>query len=193
MNATHTCRQALRALILVALVAVLVGLTAWYGAAGPSDSASSQLPSESEFGPETTAYVGERVSATGTIVDDDPVTLEVEYNDESSTIILEGYTAPATVGSYELVTGTLRDESTIVVVGSEARAPWEAIYMYIVSALAGCWVFVRLARGWRFDRSQLALTPRVEPSRPIAPSETPREATTSTDGGQRCNEEEADG
>lgn len=184
-----TYGQGRRALAVVVLLGVLFGLLVGYGVTGPPDSASTQLPSESEFGPTTTAYLDERVSATGTIVDDDPVRLEIEYTDESSILTLEGYTAPATIGSYELVTGTLRDESTIAVIGSEARAPWETSYMYLVSALAGCWVLVRLVRGWRFDRSQLAVTPRVRSSRPTASSGSPRESATSAEDGRSCDEE----
>ncbi|OVE85158.1 hypothetical protein [Natronolimnobius baerhuensis] len=174
----ETDRQARRLLAILLLGGILSGLFVWYGITGPPDSASAQLPDESEFGPATDEYIGERVAATGTIVDTDPVRLEVEYGDESTTVVLEGYTAPAEVGSYELVTGTLRDESTIAVVGSEAREPWEATYMYAVSILAICWIVVRLGRGWRFDRDQFALVPRTQTRTQVATHQNASGAST---------------
>ncbi|ARS89958.1 hypothetical protein [Natrarchaeobaculum aegyptiacum] len=153
-----------RVLIAIALVGCLVGLIVGYGEVG-NEPLGDRLPTEDEFAPEPDAYVGERVVVVGTIVETDPVVMEVTYGDDRTTeFVLEGYVAEPSMDSRELVTGDLVDESTIVVVGSETREPWESYYMYGVSAVAVLWVVVRFVRGWRFDRAQLAFVPRATPA-----------------------------
>lgn len=41
------------------------------------------------------------------------------------------------------------------------REPWEAYYMYGVSAVAACWVFKRVCSQWRFDPRTLSVRPRT--------------------------------
>lgn len=153
-----------RVLIAIVLCGCLVGLLVGYGSIG-DEPIGDRLPTEDEFAPEPEAYVGERVAVVGTIVETDPVVMEVTYgDDQTAEFVLEGYVDDPSMDSRELVTGTLVDESTVAVVGSETREPWESYYMYAVSAVAVCWVVVRFVRGWRFDRDQFAFVPRVLPA-----------------------------
>lgn len=175
-----------RILIAIALIGCLVGLIVGYGAVG-DEPVGDRLPTEDEFAPEPNAYVGERVAVVGTIVETDPVLMEVTYgDDQTAEFVLEGYVAEPSTDSRELVIGDLVDESTVAVVGSESREPWRSYYMYAVSAMAICWVAARFVRGWRFDRLRLAFVPRATPASQPQP-ETRGQYQQESHSGQRAS------
>lgn len=192
MTTHEPCGQIGRALIAIVLIGCLVGLIVGYGAIG-DEPIGDRLPTEDEFALEPSAYVGERVAVVGTIVETDPVVMEVTYGDDQTTeFVLEGYVTEPSTESRELVIGDLVDESTIAVVGSESREPWRSYYMYAVSALAVCWVVARFVRGWRFDRTRLAFVPRATPASqpPSQPQQQPKtraQRQQETHTGQRAS------
>ena len=60
------------------LVLVLAGLLVWAGTLSPAD-AQRDFPSEDDVGPNRDAYVGERVTLSGTVVGTDPLVVDIEY------------------------------------------------------------------------------------------------------------------
>lgn len=58
------------------------------------------------------------------------------------------------------VYGTLEPNSTVAVIDTTSRQPWESTYMYTVSFLAGVWTLGRFLWQWTVDRQTLSFTPR---------------------------------
>jgi hypothetical protein len=145
------------------LILVLAGLLVWAGTLSPAD-ARRDFPSEDEVGPNRDAYVGERVTLSGTVVGTDPPVVDVEYGTgESFRATLADADQSVSAGDRVSAFGRLEPSSTLVVERVIVREPWELWYMYGVSFLGGLWVLVRTLRRWRFDAEQLAFVPRERP------------------------------
>jgi len=154
-----TIRGRLAAAVL--LVGVLVGLFLWAGTITPAADDRS-FPDGDEVGPTPEAYVGERVSLSGTVVATDPAVVEVEYGvDGTRTVTVTGVGATVDRGDSLRAFGTLTDGSTLSADRTVVREPWELRYMYGVSFLAGLWVLGRTLRRWRVDADRLAFVPRA--------------------------------
>lgn len=154
-----TIRGRLAAAVL--LVGVLVGLFLWAGTITPAAD-DRGFPDDDEVGPTPEAYVGERVSLSGTVVATDPVVVEVEYGvDGTRTVTVTGVGATVDRGDSLRAFGTLTDDSTLSADRTVVREPWELRYMYGVSFLAGLWVLGRTLRRWRVDVDRLAFVPRT--------------------------------
>lgn len=156
LNPTH------RFVLVVALLCVLFGLFVWSGTVEP-DPGANHYPDGEYIAEDPEAYLGERVSVSGTVVSHDPLRIEEEYGvDATLTLEIRDVDDPPPVGHHLSVFGTL-DEADPGVVHAETtvtQAPWEAIYMYVVSFLGGLWVLWRLLTHWRVDRNALAIVPR---------------------------------
>lgn len=152
--------QSGRLLVAVILLAALLGLSVWFDAV-PSSGWREAYHDEDAFGPSPEAFLDERVTAAGTVVDTDPLTLEISHRGGESRFVVEGYAREVSHGEYVRVMGTLEDESTIRSVRYAPHEPWEDTYMYVVSTIGGLWVVARFFRGWGFDRRRLAFDPRT--------------------------------
>ena len=145
------------------LVLVLAGLLVWGGTLSPAD-AQRDFPSEDDVGPNRDAYVGERVTLSGTVVETNPVIITVEYGTgESFRATLADADQSVSEGDQVSAFGTLESPSKLVAERVIVREPWELWYMYGVSFLGGLWVLVRTLRRWRFDAERLAFVPRERP------------------------------
>ena len=145
------------------LTVVLAGLLVWAGTLSPADSPRGG-PDEDEVGPDRDAYVGERVTLSGTVVGTDPLVVDVEYGTgESFRATLAGADRSVSEDDRVSAFGTLESPSTLAVERVVVREPWELWYMYSVSFLGGLWVLVRILRRWRFDAERLAFVPRERP------------------------------
>ena len=145
------------------LAVVLAGLLVWAGTLSPADS-PRDFPGNDEVGPNRNAYVGERVTLSGTVIGTDPLVIDVEYGTgESFQATVAGVDESVSEGDQVSTFGTLESPSTLAVERVIVREPWELWYMYAVSFLGGLWVLVRILRRWRFDAERLAFVPRERP------------------------------
>ncbi len=145
------------------LLVVLAGLLVWAGTLSPADD-PRDVPGNDEVGQDQDAYVGERVSLSGTVVETDPVVIDVEYGTgETFTATVAGVDESVSEGDQMTAFGTLESSSTLAAERVIVREPWELWYMYGVSFLGGLWVLLRTVRRWRFDTDRLAFVPRERP------------------------------
>lgn len=160
-----------------ALTALLLGLAilfVWAGAVGP-DPADNNYPGTTELQDDTEAYIDQRVSVSGTVVETDPLTIEDDpIPGERLTVVLEGpdVGTDVRVGDELRVYGLLqRPEQT----GTETASyrvdvrksirvqPWEKQYMYLVSFLGGLLVLGRLVNYWTVETTTWSIVPRTNP------------------------------
>lgn len=78
----------------------------------------------------------------------------------SREVTLRNVGQPLAVGNKVSVFGVVQAEGTILVTEVVIREPWEAVYMYVVSFLAGLWVLARLLNGWTVDKNHWTIAPR---------------------------------
>lgn len=78
-------------------------------------------------------------------------------------LTVTGRVPPVAVGEHLQVVGTVRPDRTIVATDAIAVPATNFRSMYVLSFGAGCWVLVRLLRGWTVDRTALAVRRRREP------------------------------
>jgi hypothetical protein len=154
-----------RALVVLALLAVLGVLFVGYGAT-PPDHDRNDYPDERSLIGDYDAQIGEYVELSGPVVATDPVVIDPETPaGEPFELRIESVDEPVAEGENLRVFGTVGPDATIDAERTLVREPWESIYMYAVSVLAGGWVFVRFVRGWRLDTDEWAFVPREEPLR----------------------------
>ena len=149
--------QRARAAAFCALLLALAGLLVLGGTVTPDPSAN-RFPGEDEVVPTPDAYVGERATLSGTVVETDPTVIRVTGGDAAVDLTLRDADASPDPGDSVTAFGTLRGDRTFDVEGMFVREPWELRYMFAASFLGGLWV---LARQWRFDRAELAFVPRA--------------------------------
>ena len=154
-----TGRPWYRAALLILLACTLGGMAIW-GGTMTYDPAMNNYPDQDDIAPDPTAYVGERVALGGTVIETDPVVIEVEYQRGTFALTLTDVEEPLTPGQEVSVFGTLTEPSTLEVERMFVRWPWEAIYMYAVSLLGAIWVAIRMARHFEFDRERWVAMPR---------------------------------
>ncbi|MDG5760335.1 hypothetical protein QA600_13410 [Natronococcus sp. A-GB1] len=154
-----------RLLALGLLVGALGGLFVWYGTV-TYDPALNDYPDEADIAPTPEAYVDERVTLSGEIVATDPVVAEVEAEDRTWLVALEGADGAlvrdgeSAPGKEIRAHGTLTAPETLATDRAVVREPWELTYMYAISLVGAVWVLGRAATGWRVDPDQLAVVPR---------------------------------
>lgn len=153
-----------RGATLAVLAAALCALFVLGGAGWPT--APSSPPSYEEFDRNYDAYVGETVEMGGTVVETDPVVVEMDYEtglSSETTYRIELVGAlEADVGDGVYFYGEVRPDRRVAVDAERTvvRAPWEVQYMYAVSVVAVLLVVARFVNGWRFRPRALAFAPR---------------------------------
>lgn len=155
---------------IVGLVSLLVLLMIRFGSVSPNP-ALGNYPSSGHLVVDYGQYVGDRVQVTGTVTRTDPIIIEDDYaiwvGDSYRTgtvrIRITGLERPVRRGQILQVYGIAQPDGAVRPVNSVVVPGINLLYMYIVSALAGCWVLYRLLRGWRLDRAALAVRRRQDP------------------------------
>ncbi|TQQ83007.1 hypothetical protein EGH24_06135 [Halonotius terrestris] len=142
------------------LLGLLFGLSVWHGTL-TTNAADGRYPGTEAIADDPTSILNEEVTVWGTVVDTDPVVIEVEPEGERFELTLTG-DAVADVGIGDAVGahGVLNSPDTIAVTNAVIQSAWELQYLYLVSFLAGLWVLGRFLRGWRLDYSTLTVRPR---------------------------------
>lgn len=159
-----------RTVSVLALLCVLFVLLVGFGTLDP-DPRLGAYPTEDDFAADYDGYVGRPVQAAGTVVRTDPVVIAADYRYYAAgdvhagtiDLTLTGVRTDVGRGEALRVFGVLRPDRTIDA-GTVLTVPAvNFAYMYVVSALAGLWVFGRLVRDWRIDPRRGALTCRERP------------------------------
>ena len=176
-----------RLLALGLLVGALCGLFVWYGTV-TYNPALNDYPTEDDIAPTPESYVDDRVTLGGEVVATDPVVAELDTEDGTWLVTLEGADG-ALVRDGELAPGkeirahgTLTDANTLATDRAYTREPWEWTYMYAISIVGAVWMLGRAVTGWRIDPDQLTVVPREQrlplsavlasPSVLVSPAET---------------------
>lgn len=144
------------------LLCLLAGLFVWAGTMSPNPT-ENRYPGTTELLNNYDDYLGDSTQIGGTVIQTNPVVLEVSDGAETRELTVRNLREPVPVREQLVVFGTVRSDNTIVANRSMSREPWEAQYMYAVSFLAGLWVLGRLVNGWRFNRDQWTVEPRDTP------------------------------
>ncbi|QLG49295.1 hypothetical protein [Natrinema halophilum] len=171
----------------VVLLGALLGLMYWTGAVG-AEPLERGYPDEVDVTQNRDAYVGETVALGGIVVETEPVVIATQRSGYGRFTVVDAdesliqSSGPLETGDRVTAFGTLEDESTLVAERTVTDRLRDTLYMVLVSFGAGCWVLVRLVRGWRIDRDRFALVPRTatggnggerDSGNSMAPRETP--------------------
>ena len=148
-----------KSMIAVLLIILLI-LFVWYGSASPEPE-KGHYPGSEHVVQDREAYVGEKVDIGGRVVETDPLTIEVEYGEDS--ILLEIVNTPkdADVGDRVSVFGTLNENYTVTAENVIVRPRFNWYYMYGVSGVAAIWLSIRLISHWKYTPT--GFKPREEP------------------------------
>lgn len=152
-------RTAVRVGVVLVLLAALFGLFVAHGTLEP-DPADNRFPGNEEIVSGSLGS-GDKVVISGEIVDRDQgeTVVELEVNDEFHRVVVTGFD-DGEPGDDAWVYGTVAGERAVDTERSIVREPWEIVYMYAISLVAGFWVLARFLRGWRFDRDEWGFLPR---------------------------------
>lgn len=157
-------QPAVRLFAIAILLVAFGGLFIFYGALEP-DPEHNDHPGNDDLEADPSTHIGEQVELSGTVVDTEPLVLEVEHADGTTEYVLEN--APdAEVGQEVRLFGTIEPSTSesadarLEVNDAIVRDSWETTYMYAVSIVAALWVVVRAVRHWRFDAGSFGFVPR---------------------------------
>lgn len=148
-------RQWHRGVIVLALVALLVGMGVHYGAV---EADRWPYPDEDDLASQPAEHVGEEVFLFGTVtaVDSDAgtATIRVEADTGPFSLSVQSFDRAVQPGGVVQVLGELTAERTVeadrvVVVNASSGAEW---YKYSVSVLGAMLVLLAFFRYWRVDR-----------------------------------------
>ncbi|USZ67411.1 hypothetical protein NGM10_11810 [Halorussus salilacus] len=142
-----------------ALLSLLFGLCVWYGALAPAPELGAHPDQEDLLG-QYDAYVGDRATLTGQVVDTDPVTVVVTGAGDSRQLTVTDLSTPVREGETLWVFGVVEPGRTVRAENAFTVGSGGTRYALSASLLAGLWVLARLARQWRFDAEGWALEPR---------------------------------
>lgn len=148
-----------KSMIAVLLIILLI-LFVWYGSASPEPE-KGHYPGSEHVVQDREAYVGEKVDIGGRVVETDPLTIEVEYGDDSILLEIVNTSKDADVGDRVSVFGTLNENHTITAETMIVRPLTNWYYMYGVSGAAAIWLLVRLISHWKYTPT--GFKPREEP------------------------------
>lgn len=156
--------ELVRAVALIGCVGLLFGLFV-FGATvdetGPGPVPGEELAAS---GVDPADHAGEEAELWGVVVDTDPVVVEIESDEETERVVVDG--APAVEeGEQLIVGGTLTADGSLDANRDRAvvRAPWERTYMYAISVVGALLVVARGIDGWRLDPRTLTVHPRETP------------------------------
>lgn len=149
-----------RVAAVLALLGLLFGLCVWYGTLAPAPELGA-YPDQEDLDERYDAYVGDRATLSGQVVDTDPVTVVTNVGaDEPFRVTVTDLSTPVREGETLWVYGVVEPGRTIRAADAFTVAPGGNRYALWVSFLAGLWVLARIARHWRFDVDGWALEPR---------------------------------
>jgi len=154
-----------RTVAIVGLLALLFGLTVWYGALAPAPGLGA-YPGAEELAHDYDRYLGERVTLGGRVIATDPVTIDAEYGNRR-TIRLTVTEPPPGIEDDDFVHlyGVVQPDRTIRTIDGFAVPRVGHWYTWTISFLAGLWVLGRIVRYWRVDPTDWTLTRRPTPLR----------------------------
>jgi hypothetical protein len=150
-----------RLLGVVFLLCLLAVLLVWAGTVSPNPE-QHRYPGTEALLDDYDAYVGSHAQVGGTVVQTDPVVIELTYDERTRELTVHNLEQPVTTGEQIVVFGTVRDGSVIVAEAAHTRERWEAWYMYLISFVGGLWVLARLLNGWEIDRARWTIDPRED-------------------------------
>lgn len=148
-----------RVLGIIALICLLGSLLVWAGTVPPNPD-QHRYPGNEQIVEDYDAYIGKQVQVGGTVVQTDPVVLELTHYRGTRTVTVRDVHQPVQPGDRVVVFGEAQPNDVIDSQGVTVREPWEASYMYLISFLGGLWVLARLSNGWRLDRDRWTIVPR---------------------------------
>ena len=159
-----------RLLGLGVLVGLLGGCVVGFGSVTPTPVVGD-YPDEASLAVNPDGYVGEYVQVTGTVVRTDPVVIEETYSvwvgdryrHGTVRLRIAGLDRSVRPGQSLQVYGTVRPDGSVQARTSVYVPAKNQLYMYVVSALAGLWVLLRLVRGWTMSVTDIALYRRSTP------------------------------
>lgn len=113
-------------------------------------------------------YANGPIVINGEVTDTAPLTVTSTYTvvrDEqlehgTATFVVTDTSAQVTASDVVQVYGVLGEDGTISATRVVVTPSRNVSYMYVISAVAGFWVLLRLLQGWRFDRQRFAVVPR---------------------------------
>ncbi|MFW6140980.1 MAG: hypothetical protein ACOC53_00295 [Candidatus Saliniplasma sp.] len=146
--------------LVAVLLLILVILFIWYGSASPEPE-KGHYPGSEHIIKDHETYVGELVEVGGKVVDTDPLTIEVEYGDESLLLEVTDTDETAELGDRVSVFGTLEDDNTVRAEKIIVRPRRNWYYMYGVSGIAAVWLLIRIISYWEYTAK--GFKPREEP------------------------------
>lgn len=145
------------------LLGCLFGLLVWFGSLAPAPAVGA-YPDDTNLGTNYDAWVGEKASLTGEVVETDPLTIVAEYSaGERIRLRVTGTDLQPAPGDRLTVFGVVKPDRTLHVQTAYIVPSSGYTYMYTVSFIAGLWVLGRLVRTWRIDRQTWSLEPRSTP------------------------------
>ncbi|WP_050051962.1 hypothetical protein [Halostagnicola sp. A56] len=106
-------------------------------------------------------YVGQTISLGGTVIETDPLVIEVEH--EYGTDEYRIQNAPnAETGQHLQVFATVHSDNILEVHNATIRDSWERIYLYVISLIGTLWVVTRAFNHWRIDTEAVGVVPRQD-------------------------------
>lgn len=144
----------------VVLLIILVILFVWYGSLNPEPE-KGHYPSSEHVVQDHEAYIGEKVDVGGRVVKTDPLTIEVQYGDDSVLLEIANATKDADIGDRVSVFGTLNEDDTITAQTVIVRPITNWYYMYGVSGVAALWLSIRIISHWKYTPT--GFKPREKP------------------------------
>lgn len=152
-----------RAITVLGLLALLGGLTVWFGSLGPAPDHGA-YPDEDDLATDYTQYHGKHVTVDGRVIATDPVTIVTDTDMGSPLrVTITDLTIAVSEGEELRVYGVVEPDYTIRAQNAVAVPQSGRWYAWSVSFLAGLWVLGRLIRHWRLDLHTWTLTPRYVP------------------------------
>lgn len=148
-----------RVLGILALLCLLGTLLVWAGTVPPNVD-QHRYPGNEQLVENYDAYVGSQAQVGGTVVQTDPVVLELTHYKSTREVIVRDVPQPVQAGDRIVVFGEVQPNSVIDSRTITTREPWEATYMYLISFIGGLWVLAGLIHGWRLDWDRWTIVPR---------------------------------
>jgi hypothetical protein len=156
-----------RAVALFVLLALLAGLTVWYGTL-VSAPEHGDYPDDEQLTTAYEHYHGEHVTVGGRVVATDPVTIVVGTDTGTPLrLTVTDVSIGVAEGDELRVYGVVESDHKIRATNAVAVPQAGHWYAYSVSFLAGVWVLARLFRYWRLDFRTWMFSPRRVPLAPL--------------------------
>lgn len=153
-----------RILVVFVLLAAIGGCLVWYGTLGPAPTAGVP-PGDEDVLSSATEFVGEEVLVSGTVVETDPLTVEISADGHTGSVVIEQSTTMGVTGDTLVVYGDLVAEDRIAARSVVHKSAGDYRRTLVVSAVAGLWVLLRSLRHWRLEPRKLRVVRRTAKER----------------------------